>query len=313
MVMRCAARFAWVGFLGIGVGMGACSSADKPVVHGESIATSSTAATVASASPSAAGPPPARPLEAFDRIVDAKVLFASADGIGEPICEKWSVATKSIVDDDHGTLSLGADRPDAVALEARIDRRELAVSEACATLGKGKACAPCDPSAPQVALFESKDACRARKNALVPTGCTAVFTKGYRQRAQASLDGSLRERLLARITKEPTWKGSACLDLVPRRIGKRTLLDSQLMYPFEIKLGESGALIIEEVPEANPRHRSRGDEIAMGCCDVDSYRVVALDARHAELVSIPRYAGDAAKAETWWFGRCAAEPPASEK
>ncbi len=311
--MRGAARFAWVVCIGMGVGLGACSSAEKPIVHGESMAASSTAATVASDSPSEAAHPTARPLEAFDRIVDARVLFASADGIGEPVCEKWSIATQSIVDDDHGTLSLGADRPGAVSLEARIDRRELAVSEACAALGKGKACAPCDASAPQVALFESEDACRARKNALTPTGCTAVFTKGYRQHVQASLDGSLRARLLERITKEPTWKGSACLDFVPRRVGKRILLDSQLMYPFEIEVGDSGTLIIEEVPEANPRHRSRGDEVAMGCCDVDRYRVLDLDARHAELISIPHHAGDAPKAETWWFGRCAPQPPSREK
>ena len=243
---------------------------------------------------------PVRALDALDRVIEGREVFVKGDGS----CERWSIAPDGVVDDQQGAVRLAPSVDTEPMIVAHFTRQGPVIDRACATLGNDTACFPCDGAGPSSGWFASEDDCRESKDAITPAGCTEVFTKAFRERARASLDGSLRTALIARLEKKPFYRGERCQLIRPRRKGGRLLFDPDSLYSYEMSKGRGGTLIVEEVTDPNPRYHERPDSIGIGCCDRRVYRVLSVDDHRAVLETVPGHADEQAHPEVWSFDVC---------
>jgi hypothetical protein len=300
---------------------GSCS-APRPV----EVPASAPAAVVSSVSPPDAGAPAKDwmwELLGGTRVVHLRARTAD----GSVRCERYRLEPAGLPADYRGTLILQAEgQPVGVEADYEGSPPRLSVPRvrlAHATL-------PLDCEEGNLAWYLSEEACAEGGEAhLRGAGCTSVTSLAAREGARRMLSGETRRALLSRLsTAKRLWRGPECDQEFVRAVSQSRFAEAPSLlrngkpvylfletdvqeYPWLVRPGPAGGLILEESPERNPHMRGDGGEGIghLGCCASSSYDVLDVTAEGA-LVR-PQQGGSTRSpplnATAWFFSKEACE------
>jgi hypothetical protein len=284
----------------------ACAADRGASIHPTPHATASAAASATSAG----APVDAGPKEWMWQLVGGarEVHWRWPDGT----CEMWRVDPDGAPAEYRGTLFRALDSYE-MQMTYEGDppkvRAPRVVEERANDAGTTKVELVCRGE-DQAAWYLDADACAAGgAPPLTAKGCFASIAPDARANVSRVMRGEVRAELESAIAHAHfVWTYNGCTKRTVRTRNRKLYMNDGYLYPTLVRFTQHG-VTLEEEAEPNPDHvapRGGGEEIAIGCCSIERYTVVAFDHGVADMKSERWYIDKAPPADV--VARCGKKP-----